>query len=125
MKPTVTLTRDSTSVTLPAPARFARASLRCGQAAARTAGGEIFAYELGPESYAAELEFQSLTNAEKDSLASFFKDTARGMLETWTYTDPAGGEITARFADPALVFVQFARNVWDVSLRLEISSLLD
>ena len=70
------------------------------------------------ESPATELEFQSLTNAEKDSLASFFKDTARGMREPWIYTDSTGRESTVRFAEPALVFVQRARDAWDVSVCL-------
>ena len=124
MKPTVTLAKDATSVTVPAPARVSRALTRCGQASGRTAGGETYAYELGATIHEAELEFRSLTSAEKDSLASFFESTARGMLEMWTYTDPAGGEHAARFAEPAIVFVQFARNVWDVSVRLELADLL-
>ncbi len=124
MKPTVTFTRGPTSVTVPAPARLTRTAVRAAQAKGRTAGGETFAYELGGAVHEAELEFRSLKSAEKDSLAAFFKDTALGMLETWTYTDPAGGERTARFAEPALVFVQFARNVWDVSMRLELDGLI-
>ena len=124
MRPTVTFTKGATSVTLPAPARLARTAVRRAQAKGRTAGGDAFAYDLGPARHEAELEFRSLTNAEKPALAAFFEDAARGMLETWTYTDPAGAARTARFAEPALVFVQFARNVWDVSLRLELDGLL-
>ena len=125
MRPTVILKKDSTSLTLPAPARMGRSILKKGQARGRTAGGETFVYDLGPDVFEAEVEFHSLTGEEKDALASFFKDTAGGMGGTWTYTDPAGGELQARFAGPALVFVKFARNVWDVSLRLELAELLD
>ncbi len=125
MRPTVTLTKDSTTVTLPGPARFGRTSLGCGQARGRTAGGETYVYELGPEVYEAEIEFHSLTGAEKEGLASFFKDTALGMQESFTYTDSAGREFAARFIEPVLVFVQFARNVWDVSVRAELTTLLD
>ncbi len=124
MKPTVTFTKGATSVTVTAPARHARTAVRRAQGKGRTAGGETFAYDLGSESHEAALEFRSLTSAEKDSLAAFFKDAAGGMLETWTYTDPAGGERTARFAEPALVFVQFARNVWDCSMHLELDGLI-
>lgn len=125
MRPTVTLKKDSTSVALPAPARVVRTSFDSGQAHGRTAGGETFVYELGTDRHEAELEFHSLTDAERDGLASFFKDATDGMSATWQYTDPAGGEFQARFAEPALVFVKFARNVWDVSIRLEIEGLLD
>ncbi len=125
MRPTVTLAKDSTSVTLPAPVRVARASFDSGQAHGRTAGGDTFVYDLGADRHEAEIEFHSLTNAEKEGLASFFKDATGGMSATWQYTDPAGTEFQARFAEPALVFVKFARNVWDVSLRLELGALLD
>jgi hypothetical protein len=124
VKPTVTFTKGAASVTVTAPARLVRTAVRRAQGRGRTAGGEVFAYDLGSESYEAALEFRSLTSAQKDSLAAFFKDAAGGMLETWTYTDPAGGERTARFAEPALVFVQFARNVWDCSMRLELDGLI-
>lgn len=124
MRPTVTFTKGVTSVTVPAPARLVRNVARLAQAKGRTAGGEVFAHDLGGTVYEAELEFRSLTSVEKDALAAFFKDTARGMLETWTYTDPAGGQRTARFTEAALVFVQFARNVWDCSLRLELDGLI-
>ncbi|MHC5056713.1 MAG: hypothetical protein ACYTKD_18660 [Planctomycetota bacterium] len=124
MRPTVTFTKGATSVTVPAPARLVRNAVSRAQAKGRTAGGETFAYDLGSEVHDAELEFRSLTSAEKDSLAAFFKGTALGMRETWTYTDPAGGARTARFAEPALVFVQFARNVWDCSMRLELDGLI-
>ncbi len=124
MRPTVTFTKGATSLVVPAPARLVRNAARLAQAKGRTAGGEVFAYDLGGTVHEAELEFRSLTSAEKEALAAFFKDTARGMLETWTYTDPAGAERSARFAEAALVFVQFARNVWDCSLRLELDGLV-
>ena len=74
MKPTVTFTKGATSVTVTAPARHARTAVRRAQGKGRTAGGETFAYDLGSESHEAALEFRSLTSAEKDSLAAFFKD---------------------------------------------------
>ena len=48
------------------------------------------------------------------------KDTARGMLEMWEYTDINGVTRRVRFNEPALVFVQFARNVWDASTALTL-----
>jgi len=110
---------------LPAPARFGRSSLSLGQAAGRTAGGELFVYDLGSTVRRAELEFRSLTTAQRDSLAEFFEETAHGMQEAWQYIDPWGRVATARFAEPALSFTQFAANVWDVTLRLELGSLVD
>ena len=94
MSDTITLSRGPTTVTLPIPER------------------------LRADRDGTELEFRFLTSAEKESLATFFKETARGTLETWTYTDPSGTEHAARFAEPALVFVQFAGDDWDVSAKI-------
>lgn len=66
-----------------------------------------------------ELAFRSLTTKQKDALAKFFKDDARGMLESWGYED-SNGTRCARFNEAALVFVQHSANAWDVSPRLLI-----
>lgn len=125
MRNSVLFSKDGTSVELPAPARFARTDLRLHQASGRTAGGELFVYELGGTVCRAELEFRLLTESQRDALAHFFEDVAEGMRKTWRYIHTDGREYTARFAEPALSFVQFAANVWDVRLRLELDSLLD
>jgi hypothetical protein len=125
VKPTVTLSKDGSSVVVPAPARALRSSLSAGQARGRTAGGETFVYGLGTERFEAELEFRSLTAAQKEALADFFANAADGMRELFTYTGPSGTAYQARFAEPSLVFVEYARDVWDCSTRLELASLLD
>ncbi len=125
MPPTVTLSKGAASVTIPAPARFGTVSVGLGQAKGRTSGGELYVYDLGADRVEAELEFRSLSGAERDQLLAFFEDTALGMSEQWTYTDPAGAAFGARFTEAALEFVQVARNVWDVRLRLELTSAID
>ena len=125
MTPTVTLSKGAASVTVPAPARFGTVAVRLGQARGRTAGGELYVYDLGTERVEAELEFRSLSGAQRDDLLGFFEDAALGMSEQWTYTDPAGATFGARFIEPALEFVQVARNVWDVRIRLELTSPVD
>jgi len=125
MNAVVTLSKGGSSVSLPAPARIAGAAASAGQAMGRTAGGEVYAYDLGTPRREAELEFRSLTSAEKEALAGFFEDDASGMQETWTYTHADGTVYTARFVQDSLTFVQFAHNVWDVTVRLELSALID
>ncbi len=125
MTPTVTLSKGAVSVTIPAPARFGTVAVRLGQARGRTAGGELYVYDLGTERIEAELEFRSLSGTQRDDLLDFFENTALGMSEQWTYTDPVGATFGARFIGPALEFVQVARNVWDVRLALEITSPVD
>ena len=66
-----------------------------------------------------ELEFRGLTTADKDLLAKFFKDDARGMVETFGYEDH-NGTTRVRFNEAALVFAQYAVNSWDTTIRLLI-----
>lgn len=125
MAPTVSLSKGAVTVTIPAPARFGTVAVPLGQARGRTAGGDLYVYDLGTKRVEAELEFRSLTGAQRDDLLDFFENAALGMSEQWTYTDPAGRTFGARFTGPALEFVQVARNVWDVKLALEVTSPLD
>lgn len=125
MAPTVTLSKEAVSVTIPAPARFGTVAVRLGQARGRTSGGELYVYDLGVKRVEAELEFRSLSGSERGDLLDFFENTALGMSEQWTYTDPAGAAYGARFREGALEFVQVARNVWDVRLALELTSPID
>jgi hypothetical protein len=124
VKATVSFTKGAASATLPAPARFPTSLVETGQARGRTAGGETYVYGLGGTRHEAELEFRSLTSAQKSALADFFENHALGMKETWTYTDPAGGAFQARFAEPRLSFVKVAHDVWDVKVKLELTALL-
>ena len=125
MAPTVSLSKGAVTVIIPAPARFGTVAVPLGQARGRTAGGDLYVYDLGTKRVEAELEFRSLTGLQRDALLDFFENTALGMSEQWTYTDPAGATLGARFLGPALEFVQVARNVWDVRIRLELTSAVD
>ena len=125
MARTVSLSKGAVSGTIPAPARCGTLAGRLGQARGRTAAGELYVYDTGVKLIEAELEFRSLSGSQRDDLLDFFENTALGMSEQWTYTDPAGATYGARFTGPALEFVQVARNVWDVRLALELTSPVD
>ena len=64
-----------------------------------------------------KIGLRNLSTVQKDALAAFFKDNAQG---TWVYTGSHGIEQQMRFNESALVFVQFAKNHWDVSVCLMI-----
>jgi len=66
-----------------------------------------------------ELEFRNLSSEDKDALATFFKDSAKGMLKCWDYEDNNGIR-RVRFNEPALVFVQHAADSWDTRILLII-----
>ena len=119
----ITLQKGATTVALPDPLPGYPVRAIQRQAVGRTAGGTVYVYDKGVETYEVELPFESLSNSEKSDLASFFDNEAQGCLQTFTYTDSNGAERTARFLNPRLAFVKVAANVWDVRLRLELSSI--
>lgn len=123
-KITVTLASGATSITLPAPSGTIEAPARKRQAIGRTAGGTVYAYDKGVDTYEVTVNLQSLTNTEKTNLESFFDTTVNGAVNTWTYTDENGNDYTARFLEPQLSFEKIAGGIWDIDLRLEIGGML-
>jgi len=119
----VTFALGETTVDLPDPSPGYPVRALKRQAVGRTEGGTVYVYDKGVETFEAELPFDSLTDSEKIALANFFDSTAEGGLQTFTYTDSNGTARTARLLDPHLAFIKVSANVWDVRLRLELSSL--
>ena len=119
----ITFQGGETTLTLPDPLPGYPARAVRRQVVGRTAGGSVYVYDKGVETFEVELPFESLTDAEKAALAAFFDDVAQGCLQTFTYTDSNGTARTARFLDPRLAFVKVAANVWDARLRLELNSM--
>ena len=119
----ITLKSGETTVTLPDPLPGYPVRARQRQAVGRTAGGSVYVYDKGVDTFEVELPLESLTDAEKNALVSFFDTLAKGCLETFTYTDSNGTARTARFLEPELSFVKVTANVWDVRLGLELASM--
>lgn len=119
----VTLTKDATSVELPGPVPGGEVAERKHQAAGRTVGGQVYAYDKGTQVYETTLTLESLTDAEKANLASFFHTDADGVRHTFTYTDSRGTSFTARFGRPELALRKVAQNVWDVTFTLELTQM--
>ena len=120
---TVTFEKGQDSVTLPAPEPGTPMRAVRHQGVGLTAGGARYAYDKGVTRYEADLEFRSLTAAQKASFVGFFESSAEGSLETFTYTDSGGTEYTSRILDGSLELVKVSANVWDASLRLELSAM--
>ena len=85
MSTTITLTKDATSIDLPAPAPGKAPSIRTQQVLNRTQGGEARVHDLGANTYEQAILIETLTAAEKSNLASFFENVANGMMNTFTY----------------------------------------
>ena len=120
---TVTFEKGEASVTLPAPEPLSGMREVKHQGLGLTAGGTRYAYDKGVTRYEADLEFRSLTAAQKESLVDFFDTDCNGVCETFTYTDSGGQGYTARLLASSLEVVKAAPGVWDASLRLELSAM--
>lgn len=119
----VSFVRDATTVTLPDPLPGTPVRAVRRDVIGRTAGGTVYVYDRGVETYEAELAFQSLTDDEKTDLTDFFDDVTDGCGQAFTYSDSNGAARTARFLEPRLEFTKVSANVWDVRVRLELSSM--
>lgn len=119
----VSFVLDATTVTLPEPPPGTPVRAVRRDVIGRTAGGTVYVYEKGVETFEVELAFESLSDGEKTTLTDFFDDTTDGCLNTFTYTDSNGTARTARFLEPHLEFTKVSANVWDVRIRLELSSM--
>ena len=120
---TVTFAKGAESVTLPAPEPGSRMRLVKHQGLGLTAGGTRYAYDKGVTRYEADLDFRSLTTAQKESLVNFFDTEIEGAKETFTYTDSESTAYTARLLTSALMVVKVAAGVWDVVATLELSAM--
>lgn len=69
------------------------------------------------------LQLADLTNAQKLALETYFTDTAKGPLNTFTYVHSDGTSYSScRFADTELQFKRVNGKVWDVTVRLEVQA---
>ena len=119
----VTFEKGETTVALPDPAPGYPVEAARRQTLGRTAGGTVYVYDKGQTRYAATLRFESLTDVQKNALASFFTTTTQGARETFTYADSNGTEYTARFLEETLEFLKVAGGVWDARLTLQLDAI--
>ena len=119
----VTFVLGETNVELPDPSPGYPVRAIQRQAVGRSAGGTLYVYDKGVETYEVEITFESLTDSEKSALQGFFDNDTEGCLNTFTYTDSNGTARTARFLEPRLEFIKISAGVWDVRIRLELNSM--
>lgn len=116
----VTLAAPEKTITLPSPVPGAEHIRRKRQAVGRSAGGDLYVYDKGEDARRIAIKFESLDDSARDALEEFFAENAQGRSNSFTYIDSEGVEFDARFADSELRFTKIARNVWDITLSLEI-----
>ena len=123
MASTCTFTHGATVVTLPGPQPGASMREVKAQGLGLTAGGTRYAYDKGVSRYEADLDFRSLSTAQKEALQSFFHTNVAGVSDNFTYVDTAANSFNSRLLDPTLEFRQIARGIWDVAIKLELATM--
>ena len=96
------------------------------QAMRRTVGGTLYVYDKGIDTREFDWTFAELTQAERDSLETFFADVADGMIETFSVQDWYGNWLDGcRLLDPTLEFAQtdehreLGTGIFSCTLRFE------
>ena len=88
-----------------------------------TAGGGHAQYLVGAAWHEATLTIPHLTNAQKNSLESFFR--SHWGKSTVSYTDENGNVFSGvRFLDSDLPLTKDQRDAWTCTLKLRLSSVL-
>lgn len=118
---TVTLYDGTTTVTLPAPTPDNEGPVNIPGVTHRTQGGSLVKYQVGPAWFEASLGFIALTNAQKNSLESFYRTN---VGNSWTYTDASGNAFTAYFLDQQLPLHKTYGDWWECKLHVQLSAVL-
>jgi len=117
----VTLARGAASITIPNP-EFANSEVATpSQVVGRTAAGNVYVYDRAVEVRTLRLAFAYLTDDDKDDLESFYRTTASGALNTFTYIDHRGRSWTARFMRP-IEFTEIMDDRWNANVVLEVEA---
>ena len=80
---------------------------------------------IGQDYYVADdiidLHWPAVTTWDKDRLTAWWRDVARGMSRSFTYTDMTGATCTVRFNSPSLPEIsERYDNAHDVRLQLRV-----
>ena len=122
---TITLQKGAgTPVSLPGPAPDYPGRAEMHQVLGRTMDGTVYVYDHGVSVFPVRVPLTGLSDSEKAALETFFRTEVEGMLYTFTYTDTNGTAFTARFVEDSLEFTKKSKNNWDVSLPLELNSVV-
>lgn len=102
------------------PARPAR-SLNFTQPAEASTGWVRFGYDLYCKNDIMDVPLR-MTGTEKTSFIAFFRDTARGMANPFTYVDPVGMAFSVRFASSQLPeIIEKAYDTYTATVRLRLA----
>lgn len=121
--PTLTVTFDNgtTTITLPAPHGDVDGPVNIPGVTHQTQGGSLVQYQVGPAYWEAVLGFDAITNAQKDSLESFWRSNWATAV---TYTDALGNTFTAHFLDQSLPLRKTYGDWWQCSIHVRLSAVL-
>jgi len=96
-----------------------RGSIELLQALVKNSGGQPFAFDSLAEEDLIVLTWRRMTTPDRSALETFLVSTAKGMVETFTYTDVDAVATTVRFAYPDLLLSEVAQGGHEVTIVLE------
>ena len=88
----------------------------------RAAGGTLIHYQVGAAYFEVVIQAQHLTNAQKNSLESFFRTHWKDSI---TYTDEQARTFAGcKFLETTLPFVKEYRDSWRCAFKMQFPSIL-
>ena len=88
------------------------------QVTPRTAGGTQIVQTLAEPQDGYTFRFRNMSTTHRDLLFAFFKDDIDGAMETFTFTDVAAGEHTARWMNK-WDFQMTSQDNWSGTITLQ------
>jgi len=72
------------------------------------------------------ISLPNLTTAQKNDLETYFRNTAKGPTNTFTYVHTDGTSYAnCRFVDTSLRFTRLNDNEWSVQVRIETTTAIN
>ena len=88
------------------------------QVSTKTFGGTLVTQDLGASEDLYVFAFRNLTTTQKTNLYNFYKTTMNRAADTFTFTDPAAAEHTARWMDSTFRATQTGQDRWSLTVTL-------
>lgn len=85
----------------------------------KTAGGTQVVQKLAVPLEGYIFQFHNMSPAERLNLFNFYKDDVDGAMATFTFTDVAAVEHTARWMDDTFDFQMVAQDRWSGQITLQ------
>jgi hypothetical protein len=118
----ITLTVGGDSVTIKAPALGVDVQQIIPSVVVPLAGGNVARYQTGDPRFEATIQCDVPTDTLKDSVEQFIRDHWRDDI---TYTEEGGATRTVQLLDSSIPWIKNQKGDWVVTLRMNMSAMLN